>query len=131
MGRIMENKKCLKTGWWYTYPSEKYELQYIYIFHVYTYSNFPSCFWTFYTYSVCLYIYVYDRVCITACFLGRNADRIESSHSWEGKKSSTWPVSTEITSKFQAGTSTAAVLVDGGLISDMMGMQRGIPSMYD
>ena len=83
MGRSMEHKKCLKTGWWYTYPSEKYEFvswddysQYmetkkmfqttdkIYIyFHFYTYSNFLSCFWTFYTYSVCLYIYVYDRVC--------------------------------------------------------------------
>lgn len=48
------------------------------------------------------------------------------NHPIPGKaryRSSTWPVSTEITSKFQAGTATAAVLVDGGLISDMR-MQR-------
>ena len=42
-------------------PNHRQDI-YIY-FHFYTYSNFLSCFWTFYTYSVCLYIYVYDRVC--------------------------------------------------------------------
>ena len=54
---IWKQKTCSK-------PPTRYIYIYIYIyFHFYTYSNFLSCFWTFYTYSVCLYIYVYDRVC--------------------------------------------------------------------